>query len=245
MSRRARPFHSRQQSLILGLVRSDDICNNYAPRLSDDTLPHPRASGRVPNDPNQPREYTLCYREGVVRVFLRMDDQPILLDENGLQWSAPNSPMQRATFEEIVRIRLVLGSDGDSDAIGSCIIQFENGRMLTVMSGNNWGMGDPEKAELYRQFVHGLHRRLSVDSSGIEFVAGQTEASRSLSQAALIAGALFFLVLPLGLFVVTGEPKCLFIMLGGIAFVSPFFRQFKANTPRNYSPNNIPAELLP
>ena len=61
----------------------------------------------------------------------------------------------------------------------------------------------------------------------------------------MIVLALFFLVLPLGLFVVTGEPECLFIMLGGFFFASPFFRQFKANTPRNYSPRNIPAELLP
>ena len=214
--------------------------------MSDETLPHPRASGRDTNDPNQPREYTLCSREGVVRVFWRMDDRPILLHENGLQWSAPNSPMQRATFEDIVRIRLVAGSDGDAGLIGSCIIHFQKGGMLTVMSGNNWGVYDPEKAELYRQFVHDLHRRLSAeDSSRIEFVAGQTEGSRGLSQAAIIAAALFFLVLPLGLFVVTREPKCLFLMLGGFAFVSPFFRQFKANAPRNYSPGNIPAELLP
>ena len=101
--------------------------------MSDETLPHPRAAGRVTNDPNQPREYTLCYREGVVRVFLRMDDRPIVLDENGLQWSAPNSPRQRATFEDIVRIRLVAGSDGD-DVIGSCIIHFKSGRMLTVIA---------------------------------------------------------------------------------------------------------------
>lgn len=154
--------------------------------------------------------------------------------------------MQRATFEDIVRIRLATGTDGDSDLIGSCIIHFKKGRMLTVMGGNNWGVCDPEKAELYRQFVHDLHRRLSAeDSSRIEFLAGQTEASRGFSQAALIVGALFFLVLPVGLFVVTGEPECLFILLGGFAFVSPFFRQFQTNTPRHYSPRNIPAELLP
>ncbi len=154
--------------------------------------------------------------------------------------------MQRASFEDVVRIRLVAGSDGESELIGSCIIYFKDGRALTVMGGNNWGLCDPEKAALYRQFVHDLHRRLNAkDSSRIEFLAGQTEASRGLSQAAMIVGALFFLVLPLGLFVVTGEPKCLFIMLGGFAFVSPLFGQFKANTPRNYSPRNIPAELLP
>jgi hypothetical protein len=149
---------------------------------NDEPLPEPRDSGRVTNDPNQPREYTLCYREGVVRVFLRMDDRPILLAENGLQWSTPDSPMQRSTFENIVRIRLVVGSDGDGDLIGSCIIHFKNGRMLTVMSGNNWGVCDPKKAELYRQFVQDLHRRLRTeDSSRIEFVAGQTEASRPSS----------------------------------------------------------------
>lgn len=181
-----------------------------------------------------------------MRVFLRMDDRPILLHENGLQWSAPDSPRQRATFEDIVRIRLVAVSDGETGSIGSCVIHFKAGRVLTVMGGNNWGLCDPEKAELYRQFVHDLHRRLSAaDNSRIEFLAGQTEGSRAFSQAALIAAALFFLVLPLGLFFVTGEPKALFLMLGGFAFASPFFRLFKANTPRNYSPGNIPAELLP
>jgi hypothetical protein len=214
--------------------------------MSDETLPHPRASGHVTNDPNQRREYTLCYREGDARVFWRMDDRPILLHENGLQWSAPNSPMQRAAFEDIIRIRLVAGSDGESELIGSCIIYFKNSRILTVMGGNNWGLCDLEKAELYRQFVHDLHRRLSAeDSSRIEFVAGQTKTAHGLSQAAMILLVLFFLVLPLGLFVATGEPKCLLIMLGGFAFASPFFGQFKANTPRNYSPRNIPAELLP
>ena len=118
--------------------------------------------------------------------------------------------------------------------------------MLRVIGGNNWGLHDPEKAALYRQFVQDLHGRLSAnDNSGIEFVAGQTKASHGVSQAAMIVAALFFLVFPLGLFVVTGEPKCLFLMLGGFALVSPFFGQLKTNTPRNYSPKNIPAELLP
>lgn len=214
--------------------------------MSDASLPHPHASGRVNNDPNQRLEYTLCYREGDARVFWRVDDRPILLHENGLQWSAPDSPLRRATFEDIARIRLVTGSDGDGGLIGSCIIYFKDSRILTVMGGNNWGLCNPEKAERYRQFVHDLHRRLSADqSSRIEFLAGQTETSRGFSRAAIIVAALFFLVLPLGLFVVTGEPKCLYIMLGGFAFVSPFFGQFKANAPRNYSPRNIPAELLP
>ena len=214
--------------------------------MGDETLPPSRASGRIANDPDQRRQYTLCYREGGVGVFLRMADRPIFLDENGLQWSTPNSPMQRATFEDIVQIRLVAGSDGDSELIGSCIINFKNSRILTVVGGNNWGLADPEKAERYRQFVRDLHRRLSAEnSSRIEFVAGQTKTARGFSQAAMIVAALFFLVLPLGLFVVTGEPECLFLMLGGFAFVSPFFGQFKANTPRHYSPRNIPAELLP
>ena len=197
-------------------------------------------------DPKQRREYILCYREADLGVFLRMDDRPILLHENGLQWSAPNAPMQGATFDDIVRIRLVAGSDGESELIGSCVIYFKNSRMLTVMGGNNWGLGDPEKAELYRQFVHDLHRRLSAgDSSKIDFVVGHTKTARGVSQAAMILLVLFFLVLPLGLFVATGEPKCLFIMLGAFAFASPLFSQFKANTPRNYFPRNIPAELLP
>jgi len=235
---------SRQ--LILCLVRSDDICNNHASPLNHETIPHPRASGRVTDDPDQPRVFTLCHREGAGRVFLRMDDRPIFLDENGLQWSTPNSPMQRARFEDIALIRLVVASDDDGDVIGSCIIHFTNGRILTVMSGNNWGVCDPKKAEVYRQFVHGLHRRLSAEnSSRIEFAAGQTEASRGFSQAAIIVAALFFLGLPVALFFVTGEPKCLLIMLGGFAFTAPFFRQFKANAPRKYSPGNIPDELLP
>lgn len=223
-----------------------DICNNHASRLKDKTLPQPRASGRDPNEPNHPREYTLCYREDVVRVFWRMDDRLILLDENGLQWSAPNSSTKRATFEDIVRIRLVVVSGGKEGLIGSCNIYFKNGRMLTVMGGNNWGLCDPEKAELYRQFVHDLHRRLTAeDCSRIDFLAGQTEGARALSKAATILAALFFIALPVGLFVVTKKAECLFIMLGGVAFAFPVFRQFKANTPRNYSPRNIPAELLP
>jgi hypothetical protein len=214
--------------------------------MSDASLPHPCASARVTHDPAQRREYTLCYRERDVGVFWRMDDRPILLHENGLQWSAPNSPVQRATFGDIVRIRLVAASGGDAGLIGSCTIYFKNTRMLTVIGGNNWGVCDPEKAALYRRFVHDLHRRLSAeDSSRIEFVAGQTKTSRGFSQAAMILLVLCFIVLPLGLFVVTGEPKCLFIMLGAFAFASPLFRQFKANTPRYYSPKNVPAELLP
>ena len=214
--------------------------------MSDQILPHPRASGRHLNGPSQPREYTLCYREDEVRVFRRMDDRPILLDENGLQWSRPNSPKQRATFQDIVRIRLVVGSGGEDGSIGSCVIHFRKGRILTVMGGNNWGVFDPEKAEIYRRFVHDLHRRLRAeDSSRIEFLAGQTEGSRGFALAAIIIAALFFVVLPLGLFVATGEPECLFIVLAGFGFAFPLFRQFKANTPRNYSPGNIPAELLP
>ena len=69
--------------------------------MSDGTLPPPRASGHATNDLNQPREYILCYREADLGVFWRMDDRPILLHENGLQWSAPNAPMQGAMFDDI------------------------------------------------------------------------------------------------------------------------------------------------
>ena len=59
----------------------------------------------------------------------------------------------------------------------------------------------------------------------------------------MIAG-LFFVATPLVLAILTGDMKALMLVGAGALFVWPFMRVLSNNTPRNYTPDALPDELI-
>jgi len=60
----------------------------------------------------------------------------------------------------------------------------------------------------------------------------------------LVAAGLLFIVTPLGLLMVTGDLHILIPMAMGLSLCWPLTRLMMNNTPRDYSPDRLPEELL-
>ncbi len=107
------------------------------------------------------------------------------------------------------------------------------------------GLSDKEQTQIYRDFVCDLHGRLAgAGQSRISFTAGMSDLRyKGLFVTLMIAG-LFFVATPLVLAILTGDMKALMLVGAGALFVWPFMRVLSNNTPRNYTPDVLPDELI-
>jgi hypothetical protein len=60
----------------------------------------------------------------------------------------------------------------------------------------------------------------------------------------MVIAGLFFVATPLVLALITGDLQALMLMGAGVFFVWPFMRLVSNNTPRNYTPDALPDELI-
>lgn len=203
----------------------------------------------VPASPDEPRvesrRYALHHRSHQRRLVWRFRDEGVVLTPTGIEWRA-DGIARSLPYAEIDSIRLETGHIPKSGYFGTCTIVGRGARTVAVNSLNSWGSADSERLDDYAEFVQDLHARLSADDRRrIRFNAGMTEGRQMFGKFAAILGAAFFLVLPLGLLVWTGEPKALFIALGGAVFILPTFRLLKKNEPRSYNPERLDDDLFP
>ena len=193
-----------------------------------------------------PAHYALFIREGSSYRFVwRMRDEGVTLNPTGLEWMV-DGIRRNPSLAEISRIHLRTAHVPRSGEFGVCSIRFRNGIELVVTSLNGWGSPDEDRIEPYDAFVRDLHARLSGEDRGrIRFVAGNSEARQRFGIVmAVIAGA-FFVLLPLGLAVVTGESEALFLTLAGALFVIPVVTTLRRNDPRSYDPESLDDALFP
>jgi hypothetical protein len=206
-----------------------------AANTSDDSAPDAGA-----------HRYELHFREGPARtIILRYREAGITLSPAGMEWYAAGE--RRFTdYTTIIAIRVQTGHIPKAGYFGSCEITFRNGRNLTVTSLDKWGSPDGNRLGDYAEFIQDLHGRLSdADCRRIRFEAGATTGRHIFGTVAVVLGGLMFVVLPLGLLLLTGEAKALFIAIGGIAFIVPAFRTMKKNEPRTYDPRHLDEDLFP
>lgn len=196
--------------------------------------------------PAPPAYYALFLREGSSYRFVwKMRNEGVALTPTGLEWTV-DGIHRNLSFVEISRIHLRTAQVPRSGEFGVCSVLFRNGIELVVSTLNSWGTPDEGRIEPYISFVRDLHARLSEeDRRRIRFVAGNSEARHRFGVViAVIAGA-FFVLLPLGLAVVTGESKALFLTLAGGFLVFPVVRSLRKNEPRSYNPDRLDDDLFP
>ncbi len=191
------------------------------------------------------KRYDLFLREDRRRFFLRYKDQGVTLDGAGIAWTA-DGIARKQPYENIFSIRLQSANVGQSPTIYTCIVQFRDGQQLLVTSASQYGSGWEEQSKLYGQFVRDLHARIpQKERSRIQFWVGNTEGRQKFLWATLVVAVLFFVVMPVGLLLFTGDIKALWITLTGVGFVYPVIRSAQANQPRNYPCEYPPDELVP
>ncbi|MCB1488774.1 MAG: hypothetical protein KDJ88_15130 [Bauldia sp.] len=196
--------------------------------------------------PAPPARYDLFFREGSSYRFVwRMRNEGVALTATGLEWTV-DGIHRDLPLAEISRIHLRTAQVPRSGEFGVCSVFFRNGIELVVSTVNSWGTPDESRIEPYVAFVRDLHARLSEEDRGrIRFVAGNSDSRHRFGMViAVIAGA-FFVLLPLGLAIVTGESKALFLTLTGGFLVFPVVRSLRKNEPRSYDPRSLDDDLFP
>ncbi|MCB1501259.1 MAG: hypothetical protein KDK07_15995 [Bauldia sp.] len=203
----------------------------------------------VPGKPDalssEPRRYELFHRGQGRGLVWRFRDEGVVLTPAGIEWRTDGAA-RSMPYAEIESIRIESGHIPKSGYFGTCTIVGRGDRTIAVNSLNSWGTADPGRLADYADFVQDLHARLSDDDRRrIRFNAGMTEGRQMFGKFAAILGGAFFLVLPVGLLIWTGEVKALFLALAGAIFVIPAFRLLKKNEPRSYDPQRLDDDLFP
>lgn len=196
--------------------------------------------------PDLRRNYDLHFREGPAgAIILRYRDAGITLSAAGMEWYAAGE--RRFTdYASIIAIRIQTGHIPKSGPFGSCEITFRNGRNLAINSLDTWGSADAGRLDDYAEFLQDLHAHLGEeDRRRIRFEAGATPGRQAFGMVAVVLGGAFFVLLPLGLVLYTGEPQAFLILLVGIAFIYPVYRTLRKNRPRDYDPRHLDEDLFP
>jgi hypothetical protein len=180
---------------------------------------------------------------GGSRFVMWNTNHGITVGENGMSF-AVDGQMQSITFADIAAIHLSSGTAGE-DVIDQCKIEFNPGNSITVSNTTSGGLSNKEQTQIYRNFVYDLHGRLAgAGQSRISFTAGMSGTRYNVALIALIVAGLFLVLTPLVLALVTGDAHALILMGTGAFLVWPFMRVVGNNTPRNYTPDALPDELL-
>jgi tetrahydromethanopterin S-methyltransferase subunit F len=180
---------------------------------------------------------------GSRRFALWLSNHGITLDDHGLSYSVDGNA-QTIAFTNIAAIRLSTGTAGE-DVIDQCKIEPKSGDAITVSNVTSSGLSNKEQRQAYRDFVYDLHGRLAGNGfDKIRFTAGMSSGRYKGAVVTMVIAGLFFVVTPLVLAIVTGDMHALIIMGTGAFFVWPFMRLVSNNTPRNYTPDALPDELI-
>lgn len=188
--------------------------------------------------------YGLFTITGKPGIRLALQDEGITIEADRLYWR-DGEIEKTASLQNLREVRLQVGQTKDG-TIGTCCLTFSNHATLTITSASKLGFPDEARSLVYADFLRDLHAVLAAQKgSRIRFAAGFTEGRHKFAVGAMILGAAFFVALPIGLFLFTGEAEALWITGTGVLFIYPLFRSMQRNAPQSYSPTAIPEELLP
>jgi hypothetical protein len=189
--------------------------------------------------------HALFISDGNTSFRWAITDSGITLSADGLSWTIDGNERAR-TYSDIFSIRLQRAAAGTGAGVGICEIGFRDGITLKIMGGSAHGIADAEKAPLYADFVRDLHKRLAArqDTSHIYYNAGLSQGRYTVLTIAIVASAILFGLLPLGLLIMIHDlhTLILFVTSGGLLW--SFYMLWQKNRPRPYTPTSVPEELL-
>jgi len=193
----------------------------------------------LPRD--NPRTYNVCFSVNGGR-FLRKLDQGVTLGDDGLAWTM-DGRVSGMPLGNIVAVHL--WSAGQSTIVDQCAITFADDSVLCVVNSDPGGFTDRERVPIYRDFVRDLHGRLAAGAgAGIRFTAGVPPWRYWATLAATIVLAVLGGGLGLVTLVGFGNLNGLAILILGGYACWRLGRKTLANAPRDYTPGQLPEQLL-
>lgn len=193
-----------------------------------------------------PVEYPLYFVDGDTGMYWSLDTHGLRLDNSGLTFTSERET-RTVAFGEIGSIRLqTTFAQAHDTATGICQIRFGNYRKLTIFSSDAYGRFDADQRQHYMDFVHDLHRRIpKEDRARIAFNGGLSETRHMIVSVAMMAGAVIFGIIPAVLLLWKPSFETLGLAVTAGGFVYAGWRAWDRNRPEGYSPDHVPADLLP
>jgi hypothetical protein len=190
------------------------------------------------------KNFALYFRSGAAKFSWRNAAPGISLSGDAIVWTADGQE-QQARLGDITEVHLQTGSVG-RNMIASCRLRFRDGSTLLIASNNGYGSQDDAHDKAYRAFVQDLHARLAArkDTQAI-FTARFSAARYRFGKVVIVVAALFFLVTPVVLLVITGAWQMIWALFLGMSLLWPLYRVMQADAPRIYDPRQVPPELMP
>lgn len=189
--------------------------------------------------------HELFVTDGNATFRWAITDSGVTLSADGLSWLIDGNETER-NYSDISSIRLHRASAGTSAGVGVCQIRFRDAATLVVYGGTAQGLADDTQAGRFAAFVRDLHQRLAArdDTKHIYFHAGLSEGRYMVLSVAIVAAAILFGLLPLGLLIMVRDLQTLvlFVTAGGLLW--SFYKLWEKNRPRPYTPTSVPEELL-
>jgi hypothetical protein len=190
------------------------------------------------------KNYDLYFRSGAAKFSWRNSAPGIGLSDDALIWTADGRE-QQAQLGDIAEVHLQTGSVG-RNMIASCRLGFRDGSTLLIASNNGYGLQDDAHDKAYRAFVQDLHARLAARTdTPIAFTAGFSAARYRFGKVVIVVAALFFLVTPAVLLLITGAWQMIWALFLGVSLLWPLCRVMRADAPRVYDPRQVPPKLMP
>jgi hypothetical protein len=191
-------------------------------------------------------DYDVFIREGEVSMYWRHTERGVVISNEGLLWSIEGE-QRRYKFSEIESLNLMSTHVARSGDVYTCHIRFRQGPPLNLYSTDDYGSPSETHAVAYRAAMIDLHQRLAKAAvPDIRYHAGMTSGRHGFLLAALIVATLLFGVLPVGIFLFLETSWHVLGLVGaGIGFIWPLWSQWQNNHPREYSPSDLPYELIP
>ena len=198
-------------------------------------------SSASPSSQSPRTYYDVCFFLPGQSTFRNLDCG-VVLNQDIIAWTQDERTSE-AELSDIVAVHL--SSSGRRVIVDRCAITFSDNNVLTVINCDSGGYYDSEHAKSYRAFVADLHGRLaSAHYSAIRFTAGWTQSRYRTMLAAAYAGAAACAIVGIAFFLMRGEYRGLGIVVLGAIGNWRLERTTRANAPRDYTPDNLPAELM-
>jgi hypothetical protein len=188
-----------------------------------------------------PPSYDLCICLAGRRLYWRNRNHGVTLGPDCIAWTMDGNAGEMP-YGNIVAVHL--NSAGQKVTADQCTITFADGSGLLIVNTDPGGYADAQRAPVYRDFVHDLHARLAAKGSGaIRFTAGAPAWRYRTMLVGAIAAAPLFAAAGLAGFLILHLWKGLLLLLVGEYFCWTLGRRALANTPRDYTPEQLPEQL--
>lgn len=176
--------------------------------------------------------------------IFRLRDRGIAPGSEGLRFTREGRKLFRP-YSDIAEVNLSMSPVYRSAPTAQTSVRFTDGTVMRITNTNSWGTADAGQTQDYYRFKADFHRRLLANSAAarIRFTTGVSSGRSRLQKVVIAIAAAFFIGGPILIFILSREPQALLILVGGAAFVLPFYRAIQRNRPRSYDPASPPDML--